>query len=421
MNKLLVIGAGPAGLMAAGVAAGHGLDVTVLEKNERPARKLMITGKGRCNITNNCELEQLIAATPVNGRFLYSAFSEFTPADTIAFFESRGVRLKTERGNRVFPVSDKAVDVVDALHSFTLKNGARIVQGTAKDLIVEQSTAKGVVTIAGDKILADYVLIATGGLSYPVTGSTGDGYKLAKQAGHTISKLEPSLVPLAAHEGFCTALMGLSLRNIAIKVMDTENDKEIYSDFGELLFTHFGISGPVILSASSYMRDMHRGKYIIWIDLKPALSIEQLDARILREFSEHANKNFINTLNALLPKKLVPVITKLSGIEPGLRTNQVTKEQRQRLAELLKSFKITVTGFRPIEEAIITSGGVKTGEIDPKTMQSKLVSGLYFAGEVIDVDAFTGGFNLQIAFSTGRLAGAMISTRFKKGLVNHAD
>lgn len=420
MNKLLVIGAGPAGLMAAGVAAGHGLDVTVLERNERPARKLMITGKGRCNITNNCELEDMIAATPVNGRFLYSAFSDFMPSDTIGFFESRGVRLKTERGNRVFPVSDKAVDVVDALHSFAVESGARIIQGRAKDLIVERTTVKGVTTEAGEKILADFVLIATGGLSYPVTGSTGDGYRLAKKAGHTISELKPSLVPLDAHEGFCTALMGLALRNVAIKVMDTENNKEVYSDFGELLFTHFGVSGPVILSASSHMRDMRRGKYVIFIDLKPALSIEQLDARILREFSEHANKNFINTLNSLLPKKLVPVITKLSGIEPGLRTNQVTKQQREQLLDLLKSFKITVTDFRPIAEAIITSGGVKTDEIDPKTMQSKLVGGLYFAGEVIDVDAYTGGFNLQIAFSTGRLAGAMIASHFKKELIDHA-
>ena len=408
MSKLLVIGAGPAGLIAAGVAAERGLEVVLLEKNERPARKLMITGKGRCNITNNCEPEVLIAAVPVNGRFLYSAFSDFTPADTIAFFESHGVPLKTERGNRVFPVSDKAVDVVDALHHFALKSGVRILRGTAKELIIEQGRVRGAVTDASENISTDDVLIATGGLSYPVTGSTGDGYALAKQAGHTISECRPSLVPLVAHEGFCTALMGLSLRNIAIKVIDTENNNEIYSDFGELLFTHFGVSGPLILSASAHMRNMQRGKYAVWIDLKPALSMEQLDARILRDFSENANKNFINALNALLPKKLVPVIVKLSGIQAGLRTNQVTKDQRQRLAELLKSFRVTVTGFRPIEEAIITSGGIKTGEINPKTMQSKLVDSLYFAGEVIDVDAYTGGFNLQIAFSTGHLAGSMV-------------
>lgn len=409
MNKLLVIGAGPAGLMAAGVAAGRGLDVTLLERNERPARKLMITGKGRCNITNNCGLEELIAAIPVNGRFLYSAFSDFTPEDTITFFENHGVPLKTERGNRVFPVSDKAVDVVDALHRFATENGARIIRGRAQELIIENNAVTAVVTHAGEKFLADSVIIATGGLSYPVTGSTGDGYELAKRAGHTISECRPSLVPLVAHEGFCTALMGLSLRNIAIKVIDTENNNEVYSDFGELLFTHFGVSGPLILSASAHLRDMKRMKYMILIDLKPALSMEQLDARILREFADNANKNFINTLNALLPKKLVPVIVKLSGIRPGLQTNQVTKEQRQRLAELLKAFKVTITGFRPIAEAIITAGGVKTEEINPKTMQSKLINGLYFAGEVIDVDAYTGGFNLQIAYSTGHLAGAMVA------------
>ena len=409
MSRAIVIGAGPAGLMAAGVAAGRGCEVVLLERNERPARKLMITGKGRCNITNNCEeIEELIAAVPVNGRFLYSAFSSFMPRDTIAFFESRGVPLKTERGNRVFPVSDKAVDVVDALHGFAVKSGAVIVQGRAKELIVENKAVKGVVTESGEKIDADSVLIATGGISYPATGSTGDGYELARQAGHTIAEPTPSLVPLNAHEGFCSALQGLSLRNIAVKVTDTEDNKLIFSDFGEMLFTHFGVSGPLILSASSHMRAMKSGKYVIAIDLKPALNMEQLDARVLRDFSENTNRNFINALNLLLPKKLVPVIVKLSGIEPGLKTNQITKEQRRRLVSLLKELKVTVTGFRPIDEAIITSGGVKTGEINPKTMESKLVRGLYFAGEVIDIDAYTGGFNLQIAFATGNLAGNMI-------------
>lgn len=409
MSRVIVIGAGPAGLMAAGVAAGRGFEVILLERNERPARKLMITGKGRCNITNNCgSIEELIAAVPVNGRFLYSAFSSFMPSDTIAFFESRGVPLKTERGNRVFPVSDKAVDVVDALHGFTVKSGAVIVHDRAKELMIQNGAVNGVLTESGETIDADSVLIATGGVSYPSTGSTGDGYELARQAGHTIIEPTPSLVPLNAHEGFCSALQGLSLRNVTVNVTDTQNDKIIFSDFGEMLFTHYGVSGPLILSASSHMRGMKSGKYVIAIDLKPALGTEQLDARVLRDFSENANRNFINALNLLLPKKLVPVIVKLTGIEPGLKTNQITKEQRQRLVCLLKELKVTITGFRPIEEAIITSGGVKTGEINPKTMESKLIRGLYFAGEVIDVDAYTGGFNLQIAFATGNLAGNMI-------------
>jgi predicted Rossmann fold flavoprotein len=409
MSKILVIGAGPAGLMAAGIAAGRGFDVTLLERNERPARKLMITGKGRCNITNDCDsVEELIAAVPVNGRFLYSAFSSFMPGDTKAFFDSQGVPLKVERGNRVFPVSDKAVDVVDALHRFVLKKGVRMEQGRAKEILFEDNAVKGVVTDNGDKINAEFTVIATGGVSYPVTGSTGDGYALAAQVGHTIIQPKPSLVPLNAHEGFCSALQGLSLRNISISVVDNEQNKEIYSDFGEMLFTHFGVSGPVVLSASSHMRAMKPGKYVILIDLKPGLSIEQLDARVLRDFAENSNRNFINALNLLLPKKLVPVIVKRSGIDPGIKTNQISKEQRQRLVGLLKGFKITVTGFRPIDEAIITSGGIKTSEINPKTMESKLVKGLFFAGEVIDVDAYTGGFNLQIAFATGNLAGNMI-------------
>jgi len=409
MSRVIVIGAGPAGLMAAGVAAGRGFEVILLERNERPARKLMITGKGRCNITNNCgSMEELIAAVPVNGRFLYSAFSSFMPSDTIAFFESRGVPLKTERGNRVFPVSDKAVDVVDALHGFTVKSGAVIIHGRAKELMIQNGAVHGVLTESDETIDADSVLIATGGVSYPSTGSTGDGYELARQAGHTIIEPIPSLVPLNAHEGFCSALQGLSLRNVTVNVTDTQNDKIIFSDFGEMLFTHFGVSGPLILSASSHMRGMKSGKYVIAIDLKPALGTEQLDARVLRDFSENANRNFINALNLLLTKKLVPVIVKLTGIEPGLKTNQITKEQRQRLVCLLKELKVTITGFRPIDEAIITSGGVKTGEINPKTMESKLIRGLYFAGEVIDVDAYTGGFNLQIAFATGNLAGNMI-------------
>ncbi|MBR4857622.1 MAG: NAD(P)/FAD-dependent oxidoreductase [Clostridia bacterium] len=413
-TTLLVIGAGAAGLMAAGTAANEGVETLILERNERPARKLMITGKGRCNVTNNCNsLQELISNVPRNGRFLYGAFSRFMPADVIDFFEGRGVELKTERGNRVFPVSDNAADIVDALHSYA-KTRARIMQGRAVELIKDGDKVIGVKTDDGNEIYAESIIVATGGLSYPGTGSTGDGYELARQAGHNITDLVPSLVPLEIHEGFCTDLMGLSLRNTAIKVVDADNGKTVYTDFGEMLFTHFGVSGPMILSASAHMRNMKSGKYKIYIDLKPALTPEQLDARILRDFSENINRNFINALNSLLPKKLVPVIVKLSKIPLSTKVNQITKEQRQNLVQLLKGMCITVTGFRPVAEAIITSGGVDVSQINPKTMESKLAEGLYFAGEVIDADAYTGGFNLQIAFSTARLAALSAAEKIKE-------
>lgn len=406
MTDVLIIGAGAAGLMAAGVASMAGKSVILLERNDRPARKVMITGKGRCNVTNNCtSLDDLIANVPVNGRFLYSAFSRFMPADTMELIEDMGVELKTERGNRVFPVSDKAADIVDALVAFATDDGAKIIKGRAKELIIENGTVKGAVTYEGEKIFAEKVIIATGGKSYPATGSSGDGYILAQQAGHTIVPIKPSLVSLECHEGFCTDLMGLALKNVEIKAVDTKKNKIIYEDFGEMLFTHFGVSGPMILSASSHMREMEKGRYEIHIDLKPRLTAEQLDARILRDFSENNNKNFINSLGGLLPRKMIPVAVKLSGIRPTEKVNQITKEQRQKLVQVLKDIKVTVTDFSPVEEAIVTSGGVKTSEINPKTMESKLVSNLFFAGEVIDVDAYTGGFNLQIAFSTGHLAG----------------
>ena len=406
-EKILIIGAGAAGLMAAGTISGRGKDVAILERNDKPARKVAITGKGICNVTNNCkELSELIANVPTNGRFLYSAFSNFMPQDTIDLIEDMGVPLKCERGNRVFPCSDKATDIVDALVHYGTDDGAQIIHGRAKELIIKDGVLKGVRTFDGEEIAADKVIIATGGKSYPLTGSTGDGYELARQAGHTIIEPKPSLVPLNAHEGFCTDLMGLSLRNVTMKVIDTKKkNKIIYDDFGEILFTHFGVSGTMVLSASSRIRDMEPGRYIISIDLKPALTEEQLDARILRDFSENTNKDFINSLGALLPRKLIPVTVKLSGIRANEKVNQITKEQRHKLVTLLKNFKVTIKSFRPIDEAIVTSGGVKVSEIDPKTMQSKLLPGLYFAGEVIDVDAYTGGFNLQIAFSTGRLAG----------------
>lgn len=406
MPKVLVIGGGAAGLTAAITAAKNGCDTVLLERNEKVGRKIMITGKVRCNVTNDCsELNALIAAVPVNGRFLYSAFSRFMPQDTMNFFENERVPLKTERGNRVFPESDRASDIVDALFFAAKRAGVDIVCGRAEELIIEDGAVKGAVLQSGERIYAERVIVATGGKSYPQTGSTGDGYRLAEAAGHTVIDPKPSLVPLEAHEGFCSRLQGLSLRNVSISVEDTKTKKQIYSDFGEMIFTHFGVSGPMILSASSHMRQMERGRYKIIIDLKPALSEQQLDARVLRDFSENNNRNFINALNFLLPKKLVPVIVSLSGIPMDTKVNSVTREQRARLVNLLKHFTVTVTDFRPIEEAIITSGGVKTSEIDPKTMQSKLTEGLYFAGEVIDVDAYTGGFNLQIAFSTGHLAG----------------
>lgn len=406
MSDVLIIGGGAAGLMAAGTVSMTGKSVTILERNDRPARKVMITGKGRCNVTNNCtSLDELIENVPQNGRFLYSAFSNFMPSDTMELFEDMGVPLKTERGGRVFPVSDKAVDIVDALVAFATDDGAQIVKGRANELIIEDGTVKGAVTYDGERLYAENVLIATGGKSYPTTGSTGDGYILAKQAGHTVTELKPSLVSLVCHEGFCTDLQGLALKNVSMSVIDTVTNKEIYKDFGEMLFTHFGVSGPMILSAGAHMRNMQRGRYKIYVDMKPGLSYEQLDARILRDFSENNNKNFINSLGGLLPRKMIPVAVKLSGIKPTEKVNQITKEQRHKFAEVLKKFKITVNDFSPIEEAIVTSGGVKVSEIDPKTMESKIIKNLYFAGEVIDVDAYTGGFNLQIAFSTGRLAG----------------
>ncbi|MBQ7117131.1 MAG: NAD(P)/FAD-dependent oxidoreductase [Clostridia bacterium] len=408
-DKVIVIGAGAAGLMASGVASERGKEVTLIERNDKPARKVMITGKGRCNVTNNCNLiNDLIANVPTNGRFLYSAFSRFMPTDTIDFFEDMGVPLKVERGDRVFPESDKASDIVDALNRFSQDSDAVRIKGTVKELILEDASVKGVVLEDGREMTADKVIVATGGASYPLTGSTGDGYKFARQAGHTVTDIKPSLVPLVCHEGFCMDLQGLSLRNVEITVFDTECYKEIYKDFGEMLFTHFGVSGPLILSASSHMKDMRERKYEIHIDLKPALTYEQLDKRIQRDFLENSNKNFINALDALLPKKLVPVIVRLSGIKPSTKVNQITKEMRSKLVNILKDLKVTVLRFRPIEEAIVTSGGISVKEIDPKTMESRLCRGLYFAGEVIDVDAYTGGFNLQIAFSTGRLAGESV-------------
>ncbi len=405
-NKVIIVGAGAAGLMAAVSACENGADTVMIERNERVGRKIMITGKGRCNVTNNCTLvNDLIANVPTNGRFLYSAFTRFMPIDTMEFFENEGVELKVERGNRVFPVSDKASDIVDALNNATQRLGAERIHGRVSKLITNDGAVCGVELDDGEKILGDKVIVCTGGKSYSATGSSGDGYKLASSVGHTVIEPKPSLVPIVAHEGWCSDAQGLSLRNVEITVYDAENYKEVYREFGEMLFTHFGVSGPLILSASTHMRELGKKKYEIYIDLKPALTFEQLDKRVQSDFLEFANKNFINSLGKLLPQKMIPIIAKLSGIKPTTKTNQITKEMRHKLVDLLKSLKVTAIDFRPIDEAIVTSGGVKVSEIDPKTMESKLIKGLYFAGEVIDVDAYTGGFNLQIAFSTGHLAG----------------
>ncbi len=401
---VLVIGGGAAGLMAAGTAAQNGLTVCLVEKNTRFGRKIMITGKGRCNITNHCDVQTFISSVPTNGRFLYSAINQFTSQDTIDFFEGLGLPVKTERGNRVFPQSDKAADVVDKLTHFIQSNGVHSVTGEVKRLLLKDHIVFGVELQGGSQILANAVIVCCGGASYPGTGSTGDGYKLARQAEHTVTELRPSLVPLVVHGNECTDMMGLSLKNVAARVFDTDKKKQIFNDFGEMLFTHFGLSGPMILSASAHMRDMAPGRYHVIIDLKPALNLEQLDARLQRDFELNHNRDFSNSLGALLPSKMIPVMIKRSGIPPETKCNQITRESRRAFAELLKSFELTVAGFRPVEEAIVTSGGVKISEINPKTMESKLVSGLYFAGEVIDVDAYTGGFNLQIAFCTGRLA-----------------
>ncbi len=408
MKKVLIIGGGAAGLMAAVKAALNGHNVTVIEKNQKPARKLLITGKGRCNVTNNCDVDTLIANTTKNGRFLYSAFSAFSSADTMAFFENQGVKLKTERGNRVFPVSDRAVDIVDALWNAAKKSGVKIICGRVVDIQTAENAVKGVVLEDGRELPADAVIIATGGKSYSPTGSNGDGYVLAKKLGHTITEIIPSLVPIKIHEGFCSYLSGLSLKNVTLSVFEEGKKKPVFSELGEMLFTHFGVSGPLALSASAHMRKMGNTPYILKIDLKPGLTKEQLDKRLQRDFAENTNKNFGNALDKLLPQKLISVMVNLSGIAGNTKVNQVTKEERAKLCKILKEFTLHPTAFCDIEEAIITSGGVSVKEINPSSMQSKLLEGLYFAGEVIDVDAYTGGFNLQIAFSTGILAGGSI-------------
>lgn len=399
---VIIIGGGASGSMAGITSARLGKKVAILEKNGFIGKKLNITGKGRCNVTNNCDIQQLMQNIPRNPKFLYSAFSMLSPKDVIDFFESINVPLKTERGNRVFPISDKATDVSKALEKELKRLGVKILEENATELLVQDGVCTGVKTNK-NTYLADSVLIATGGKSYTGTGSTGDGYKFAQEVGHTVTKLVPSLVPIVSEEKYCSDMMGLSLKNVRLNLMD--NDKCIYSELGEMLFTHFGVSGPLVLSASSHISKMQQNRYKIYIDLKPALSVDTLDKRIQRDFSENINKSFINSLNKLLPNKIIPVVAKLSGIKFDTKVNQITREQRLHLIDIIKNFPITIKDFRPLNEAIITSGGISVKEINPKTMQSKLVKGLFFSGEVIDVDAYTGGFNLQIAFSTGYVAG----------------
>ncbi len=401
--SVLVIGGGASGLMAAITAAQCGKSVAIIEKMPRPGRKIMITGKGRCNLTNNCDNNTLIANVCSNSRFLYSAFSSFSAEDTISFFESRGVPLKTERGNRVFPMSDKSVDIVDALVSSAKQRGVKFIYDTVDEVLVENNAVTGIKTNSGSEILGNSVIIATGGLSYPTTGSTGEGFEFAKKLGHTVTRLRPSLVPFEVHEGYCSLLTGLSLKNVSFTLKI--NEKEVFKEQGEMLFTHFGVSGPLVLSASASVADIPKEGVKGYIDLKPALSAEQLDKRLLRDFAGSENKEILGIAEGLMPKKLAGVVLKLAKIEGKQRVNSITREQRESLIKVIKALPLTVTGLRPFSEAIITKGGVSVKEINPKTMESKLISGLYFAGEVIDVDAFTGGFNLQIAFSTGYLAG----------------
>ena len=404
-KKICIVGGGAAGMMAAGTAALYGAEVTIFENTDRLGKKLAITGKGRCNVTNNSSIQEFLENVTKNPRFLYAALNAFDTYSTMALFEGLGVPLKTERGRRVFPVSDKAHDIVDALVRYSKE--AKIVNEKVSSLIIEDGEVIGLRT--NKAYYFDAVILATGGMSYPLTGSDGSGYSLAKQAGHTITPIIPSLVPLEADKTLCKRMQGLSLKNVAISIINKKTGTVVYTDFGEMLFTHFGVSGPMILSASSHIRDLPMRDLVLKIDLKPALDEAQLDTRLLSDFKKFANRDFSNALHELVPSKMIDVIVDLSGIDPTTKVNSITKAQRKNLLSILKGLEIELHSFRPIDEAIITSGGVETKEISPKTMMSKLASNLYFAGEIIDVDAYTGGYNLQIAFSTGFLAGTSAS------------
>ena len=426
--KVVIIGGGPAGLIAAISAAQENNEVIVLEKMNEVGRKLLITGKGRCNITSNIPMEEFIRNIPGNGKFLYGAFNNFTNEDIISLLKEQGVNVKVERGQRIFPVTDRSIDVRDAIVKKVKKLGAKIiVNAKVQKIITKKNNNENTINVSkveylinGKKEVLDCekVILATGGKSYPKTGSTGDGYEIAKKLGHTVTKIVPSLVPLEAKGDsirICKQLQGLSLKNVGVKFVNIERNKEIYKDFGEMIFTHFGLSGPTILSGSAHLLRyknleelLQNNKIKILIDLKPALSNEKLDERILRDFLSEKNKLFKNSLDALLPKKMIDTVIEISNINPNKQVNEITKKERENLVNILKKFEITIKGFRPIEEAIVTAGGINIKEINPKTMESKLVKGLYFAGEIIDVDAYTGGFNLQIAYSTGYTAGKIM-------------
>ena len=405
MTKLsadaVVIGGGAAGMMCSLIAARRGLDVILLEPNKMLGRKLRITGKGRCNVTNNCDIKNFLTNIPGDGRFLYSALNRLSPRDTMQFFESLGLPLKTERGNRVFPVSDNANDVAGTLARNLERSGVRHIRESANHIIAENGEVTGVKTDSG-VISCRAAVICTGGLSYPLTGSTGAGYKMARELGHSIVPCRPSLVPLESDDEYCAQMQGFSLKNVTLSAY--ENDKLIFRELGEMLFTHFGVSGPLVLSASSHMRNFGSARYRLSIDLKPALDEKKLDARLLRDFEKYANRDFANSLCDLAGRTMIPVLIELSGIPAEEKVNSITRQQRHDLLRLFKEFPISISGPRPIDEAIVTSGGVLTKEINPRTMESKLVSGLYFAGEVMDIDAYTGGFNLQIAWSTAYVA-----------------
>ena len=419
--KVVVIGGGPAGMMAAITSAKQGNDVILLEKMKSCGRKLLITGKGRCNITSSLPMDKFIEKIPENGKFLYSAFKNFTNQDIIMILKTNNVPVKEERGNRIFPVSDKSLDVLKAFENEMKKNNVKIyTEVEVKEIQIEDNTVCKVTYINKnnnnkEELAADKVILATGGKSYPLTGSTGDGYKIAKKLGHTVTKINGSLVPLISKNEdlqLCQEMQGLSLRNISMKIVDVEKNKKIYEDFGELLFTHFGVSGPTILSSSAHILRyknveelLKKGKIKLQIDLKPALNEEKLNLRLLRDFDKFKNKQIINSLYELLPRKIIEPVIQKANIKKEKRINEITKKERESLVRVIKCFEITISGFRPIEEAIITRGGISTKEINPKTMESKLIKGLYFAGEIIDVDAYTGGFNLQIAYSTGYTAG----------------
>ena len=402
---LVVIGGGAAGLMCAAVAGERGLRVVVLDKNERAARKLRITGKGRCNLTNNCDIKTFLTNVPGDGRFLYGALNRFSPREAMAWFEQRGLPLKVERGERVFPVSDRADDVAETLLRVCRAGGVRVLREKALAVQQRDGAVCAVVTERGT-IVCRAAAVCTGGLSYPLTGCTGDGYRIAKSFGHTMTPTQPSLVPLESEDDYCAEMQGFSLKNVTLSAY--EDEKLVYRELGEMLFTHFGVSGPLVLSASAHMRRMDDRKYRLEIDLKPGLDEKRLDARLLRDFEKYANRAFKNALGDLAGRAMIPVLVRLSGIPEEKKVNEITREERQRLLRLLKAFPVSVSGKRPMDEAIVTAGGVTLREIDPRTMESKLLHGLYFAGEVLDLDAYTGGFNLQIAWSTAYTAAQAI-------------